>query len=133
MNQVILVGRIGQTPETIYTPSGSAYCDLSLATNSRQKDKDGEWHDRTDWHSVRLWGNRAKFAGERLHKGAQIAVSGELRTDSWEKNGEKKFKTYVLAFNLEPLSKLTPKPDADEPATVHAADVSAEDDDDLPF
>src|SRR6267154_647229 len=55
VNKVILIGNLGKDPEVKYTPSGTPVAKLTLATNERYKDKDGQWQDRTEWHNVVLW------------------------------------------------------------------------------
>lgn len=104
MNRVILVGRLGQDPEVRYTNSGDAVANLSLATTESWKDKNGEWQNRTEWHRIVVFRNRAEFAKEYLSKGRMIAVEGQLRTRKWEdKNGNQRYTTEIRANTLTPL------------------------------
>ena len=70
VNKVILIGNLGQEPETRYMPSGSAVTNIRLATNESWKDKEtGEQIDRTEWHRIAFFNRLAEIAGEYLHKG----------------------------------------------------------------
>jgi single-strand DNA-binding protein len=97
LNRAQLMGNLGADPELRFTQSGTAVLNLRLATTTRFKDKDGTWQDRTEWHSVVVWGARAEALGKLLEKGSTVYVEGELRTSSYEKDGEKRYKTEVHA------------------------------------
>ena len=75
---------------------------LTLATNERYKDKDGQWQDRTEWHNVVLWQRLAEIAGEYLKKGGKVYIEGRLQTRSWEdkQTNQKKYMTEVVASDL---------------------------------
>lgn len=98
MNKVILSGRLGADPDV----RGSVL-KLRLATNERRKDKEGNWGDHTEWHSVVVFGKRAEALSRLLGKGSRVLVEGKLRTSSWEKDGQKQYKTEVVADDLELL------------------------------
>jgi single-strand DNA-binding protein len=101
MNRVILIGRLGRDPEVRYTNSGDAVANLSLATSETWKDKNGERQERTEWHRIVVFRNRAEFAKEYLSKGRMLAIEGKLRTRDWEdKNGNKRYTTEILANTL---------------------------------
>jgi len=101
MNRVILIGRLGRDPEVRYTNSGDAVANLSLATSETWKDKNGERQERTEWHKIVVFRNRAEFAKEYLSKGRMLAIEGKLRTRDWEdKNGNKRYTTEILANTL---------------------------------
>ncbi len=81
VNKVILVGNLGQDPETRYMPSGGAVTNCSLATTAAWKDKQtGEQVEKTEWHRLVFFNRLAEIAGEYLKKGSQIYVEGELQT-----------------------------------------------------
>ncbi len=86
-NQVILLGRLGNDPETKYTQGGTAVVSLSLATSRRQKDRDGEWQELTSWHRVKAFGKQAEVIAEHCHKGDLLFVEGRL--DYWEAEGKR--------------------------------------------
>ncbi len=84
INKVIIVGNLGNDPDTRYMPSGSAVTNLSIATNESWKDKQtGEQKDRTEWHKVAMFGRLAEIAAEYLRKGSQVYIEGKLRTRKW--------------------------------------------------
>jgi single-strand DNA-binding protein len=102
VNKVILIGNLGKDPEVKYTPSGMAIAKFSLATNERQKDKEGNWQDRTEWHNLVAFQRTAEIAGEYLKKGRTVYIEGTLRTSSWDdkETGQKKYKTEILVNDL---------------------------------
>lgn len=104
VNRVVLLGNLGKDPELKYTPSGTAVAKLSLATNERFKGKDGKWQDRAEWHNVIMWARLAEQAGEYLHKGDKLYVEGRLETKSWDKDGEKRYTTSIVASDMMPLT-----------------------------
>ena len=102
VNKVILLGNLGKDPEVKYTPSGTAVAKITVATNERFKDKEGQWQDRTEWHNVVLWQRLAEIAGEYLKKGGKVYIEGKLQTRSWEdkQSGQKKYMTEIVANDL---------------------------------
>jgi single-strand DNA-binding protein len=102
VNKVILLGNLGKDPEVKYTPQGTPVAKITLATNERYKDKDGQWQDRTEWHNVVLWQRLAEIAGEYLKKGGKVYIEGRLQTRSWDDktSGQKKYMTEVVASDL---------------------------------
>ncbi|MBM4360177.1 MAG: single-stranded DNA-binding protein [Deltaproteobacteria bacterium] len=100
LNRVMLLGNLGADPEVRYTKGGQAVMQIRLATTERFKDQSGNWSDRTEWHSVVVWGKRAEALGKFLRKGSSIFVEGSLRTTSWEKDGQKHYKTEVNAREI---------------------------------
>lgn len=102
VNKVILVGHLGKDPEVKYTPSGTPVAKFSLATNERYKDKDGNWQDRTEWHSIVAWQRTAEVVGEYCKKGSQVYIEGRLKTDSWDdkETGQKKYRTDIIVNDL---------------------------------
>jgi single-strand DNA-binding protein len=102
VNKVILVGNLGKDPEVKYTPQGTPVAKITLATNERFKDKDGNWQDRTEWHNIVLWQRLAEIAGEYLKKGGKVYIEGRLQTRSWDdkQTGQKKYMTEVVANDL---------------------------------
>jgi single-strand DNA-binding protein len=100
-NKVILVGNVGRDPEVQYTPSGIPVARLSLATNERFKDKNDQWQDRTEWHSIVAWQGLAEIVGEYVRKGTKLYIEGKLQTTSWQdRSGEKKYRTEIVARDI---------------------------------
>lgn len=105
VNKVILVGNLGQDPELRYTGSGTAVCNIRLATNESYKDASGEWVERTEWHSVVAWARLAEICNEYLKKGSQVYFEGSLQTRSWEdKDGNTRYTTEIKAKEMMMLS-----------------------------
>jgi single-strand DNA-binding protein len=102
VNKVILLGNVGQDPEVKYTPSGVPVARLSLATYERFKDKNDQWQDRTEWHSIVAWQRLAEIVGEYVRKGTKLYIEGKLQTTSWQdqQSGEKKYRTEIVARDI---------------------------------
>jgi single-strand DNA-binding protein len=101
VNKVILIGNLGKDPELKHTSGGTAVASITVATNERYKDKNGEWQDKTEWHNVVLWQRLAEIASEYLKKGRSVYIEGRLQTRSWEdKQGQKRYTTEIVASDL---------------------------------
>jgi single-strand DNA-binding protein len=102
VNKVILIGNLGKDPEVKFTPQGTPVAKITIATNERFKDKDGQWQDRTEWHTVVLWQRLAEIAGEYLKKGGKVYIEGRLQTRSWDdkQTGQKKYMTEIVGNDL---------------------------------
>lgn len=104
VNKVVLLGNIGQDPETKYTQAGMAITRVSLATTSVRKDRDGNQQERTEWHRVVFFGKLGEIAGEYLRKGSSIYVEGELRYDKYtDQSGVEKYTTDIVANEMQML------------------------------
>ena len=105
INKVILVGNLGQDPDTKAMPSGMTVCNIRIATSESWKDKtSGEMKEQTEWHSVAMFGRLAEIAGEYLRKGSQVYVEGSLRTDKYtDKEGIERFSTDIIANEMQML------------------------------
>ena len=105
VNKVILVGNLGQDPETKAMPSGSSVTNLRIATSESWKDKTtGEMKEQTEWHSVAMFGRLAEIAGEYLRKGSQVYIEGRLRTRKWQdKQGNDRYSTEIIANEMQML------------------------------
>jgi len=102
LNKVFLIGNLGQDPEVRHTNSGQPVANLRLATSRRVKDRDGNWSDQTEWHTVVCFSRTAELAGQYLHKGSKIFVEGRIQTRSWEdREGKKQYRTEVVCENLK--------------------------------
>ena len=105
VNKVIIVGNLGQDPETRYMPSGSAVTNFTVATNESWKDKKtGEQKERTEWHRVSMFNRLAEVAAEYLRKGSQVYIEGRLQTRKWQdKDGNDKYTTEIIASEMQML------------------------------
>ncbi|MEA9845007.1 single-stranded DNA-binding protein [Xanthomonas campestris] len=104
INKVILVGNLGNDPDTKYTQAGMAITRVSLATTSMRKDREGNNQERTEWHRVVFFGKLGEIAGEYLRKGSQVYVEGELRYDKYTgQDGVEKYSTDIVANEMQML------------------------------
>ncbi len=104
VNKVTIIGNVGSDPEMKYTASGQAVANFSVATNEKWTGKDGEKHERTEWHRIVAWGRLAEICGQYLSKGKPVYVEGSIRTRSWEdKEGNTKYTTEINARDLQLL------------------------------
>ena len=104
VNKVILIGNLGRDPETRYTTGGDAVTNLRIATTETWKDKSGEKQEKTEWHTVVLFGRQAEIAGEYLKKGRPVYIEGRLQTRKWtDKEGVEKYSTEVVGDRLQLL------------------------------
>lgn len=105
VNKVILVGNLGQDPETRYMPSGGAVTNVTVATSESWKDKQtGEPQERTEWHRVTFYNRLGEIAGEYLKKGSKIYVEGSLRTRKWQdQSGQDRYTTEIIASEMQML------------------------------
>ncbi len=148
LNKVMLIGNLGQDPELRYTGSGTAVCNIRLATNESYKDASGQLVDRTEWHTVVAWSRLAEICAEYLKKGSQAYFEGSLQTRSYEdRDGNTKYVTEVKAREMMMLGgrgaengmgggSTSYQDKAPEPAAVSDSSNAAatfEPDDELPF
>lgn len=104
INKVILVGNLGNDPDTRYTQGGMAITRISLATTSVRKDKEGNQIEETQWHRVVFFGKTAEVAGEYLRKGSQVYVEGRLKYDKFTgQDGVEKYTTDIIAEEMQML------------------------------
>lgn len=105
VNKVILIGNLGQDPETKYMPSGAAVTNISVATSETWKDKNtGQQQERTEWHKVSAFGRLAEIMGEYLRKGSKVYIEGSLRTRKWQgQDGQDRYTTEIVASEMQML------------------------------
>lgn len=108
VNKVILIGNLGQDPETKYMPNGGAVTNITIATSESWKDKQtGEQQERTEWHRIVFFNRLAEIAGEYLRKGAKVYVEGRLQTRKWQdSNGEDRYTTEIVANEMQMLDSM---------------------------
>lgn len=105
LNRIQLIGRLGRDPETRFTPKGAKVCNFSLAVDDRWRSAEGEEHERTDWFNIEAWGRLGEFCQEYLTKGRLVFIEGRLRIEQYEKNGEKRYYTKVVASGMQMLDR----------------------------
>ena len=101
VNKAILIGNLGADPEMRTTAGGMTVGNLRLATSDRRKDRDGNWTDHTEWHTVVCFGKTAENVGRFCRKGKQIFVEGRIQTRKWQdKDGRDRWSTEIVADNI---------------------------------
>lgn len=106
INKAIIVGNLGNDPETKYMPNGNAVTNISVATSESWKDKQsGQDQERTEWHRIVFFNRLAEIAGEYLRKGSKVYVEGQIRTRKWQdKEGIDRYTTEIVASEMQMLS-----------------------------
>lgn len=105
VNKVILIGNVGTDPEVRYLDRGVAIANFNLATTERgyTMQNGTQVPNRTDWHAIVLWRNLAEWAEKYVRKGMKLYIEGKLQTRTWEKDGQVRRKTEVIAENIQIL------------------------------
>lgn len=104
VNKVILVGNLGRDPEIRYMPSGDPIANITIATSSKYKGKDGNMVEETEWHRVTFFGKLAEIVGQYLKKGRPVYVEGRLKTRKYtDKDGVEKYATDIIASEMQML------------------------------
>lgn len=103
MNKVILIGNLTRDPELRSTPNGVSVCTFSIAVNRRFANQAGE--RETDFLNITAWRQLGETCSKYLAKGRKVAVTGELRSRSYEdKEGKKRYVVEVVADDVEFLT-----------------------------
>lgn len=123
LNKVALIGRLGKPGELKETINGNQVYSNSVACTKRVKDKQGNYHDKTEWVNFVIWQNGAEIFNQYTTQGSLVYLEGELQTDSYEKNGEKKFSTKVNVKEFKFLSQKGGAEKADQDSSFTADDV----------
>jgi single-strand DNA-binding protein len=147
VNKVILVGNLGNDPDTRYTANGAAVANISLATTDSWRDKEsGETQERTEWHRIVFFNRLAEIVSEYLKKGSQVYIEGRLQTRKWQdKEGNDRYTTEIVANEMQmlggrgggasagapPMSESAAPPQQQQAKSAASADDFV--DDDIPF
>jgi len=125
LNKVIICGNITQDPEKKVTDNGTTITTFSVATNRKYKDE-----QQTEYHNVVSFGSTAEAIAQYMSKGSQILVEGRLQTRSWEKDGQKHYRTEIVANRVEFGSSEKKETDSKYKGSVEDDDIDV---DDIPF
>ena len=106
VNKVILLGNVGKDPEIRSTAGGVMVANITLATSDRQKDAQGGWQDRTEWHNLVAFNRTAEIIRDYVKKGSKLFVEGKIQTRSWDDKdtGAKRYRTEIIVNDLSLLS-----------------------------
>jgi len=101
LNKAMVYGNLTRDPELKALPSGMNVCSMSIATNRVYNDRDGKRQEATDYHNVVVFGKQAENSAKYLTKGNGVYVEGRLQTQSWEKDGQKQYRTEIVADRVQ--------------------------------
>ena len=106
VNRVTLLGNVGKDPEIRSTPGGVMVASFGLATSDRQKDAQGNWQDRTEWHNLVAFTRTAEIVRDYVKKGSKLYIEGKIQTRSWDdkESGQKRYRTEIIVNELVLLS-----------------------------
>jgi len=151
VNKVILLGNVGKDPEVRSTASGVQVASFTLATSDRQKDAQGNWQERTEWHNLKAFNRTAEIVRDYVKKGSKLYIEGKITTNSWDdkETGQKRYRTEIIVNDLSLLSgreegsggysrssstssssNYDQRPPAGQDEVAQSAEIS---DDDIPF
>lgn len=144
VNKSIIVGHLGQEPETRFMPNGDAVCNLTVATSESWKDKQtGEKREATEWHRVVVFRKLAEICSQYLKKGALVYIEGKLRTRKYQdKEGNDRYTTEIEATEMQMLGGRSESAPAPNPASSEKPERNAQGaprnafdgmEDDIPF
>ncbi|GAB1254508.1 single-stranded DNA-binding protein [Desulfovibrio falkowii] len=106
LNRVMIIGRLGRDPELRYTQSGSAVCNLNLATDESYTDREGNKVERTEWHRVTAFQKTAENCANYLAKGSLVYIEGSLTTRKWtDQQGQDRYTTEIKAERVQFLDR----------------------------
>ena len=106
VNKVILIGNVGKDPEIRSSASGVAVANFTLATSDRFQDAQGNWQDRTEWHTLVAFKRTAEIVRDYVKKGSKLFIEGKIQTRSWEDKDTKakRYRTEIIVNDLSLLS-----------------------------
>jgi len=142
VNKVFILGNVGKDPEIRSTQSGMTIANFTVATADRQKDAQGNWQDKTEWHNMVAFQRTAEIVRDYVKKGTQLHIEGKIQTRSWDdkESGQKRYKTEILVNEISLLGKPgegggSYSKSSSTPSTPDAADYADQGitDADIPF
>jgi len=101
LNKAMVYGNLTRDPELKALPSGMQVCSFSVATNRVYNDRDGKRQEAVDYHNVVVFGKQAENSAKYLSKGNGVYIEGRMQTRSWEKDGQKLYRTEVIADRVQ--------------------------------
>lgn len=101
INKVLIYGNLTRDPELKALPSGTHVASFSVATNRVYKDAQGARQEAVDYHNIVVFGKQAELAAQYLKKGQGVFIEGRLQTRSWEKDGQKQYRTEIVADRVQ--------------------------------
>lgn len=124
INKVTLIGHLGKDPEVRYLEKDRVVANLTLATNERYNDRNGNRVETTEWHNLEMWDGLAKVAEKYLKKGSLVYVEGKLKTEEWEKDGIKRYTTRIRVTTMNMMDKASGSPNETASAPTSSQESS---------
>lgn len=135
LNKVMVFGNLTRDPEMKALPSGHNVTSISIATNRTWKDSDGKQNEATEYHNTVVFGKQAENVAKYLTKGSSVYVEGRLQTRSWDKDGQKQYRTEIVAeavqFGPRRENTTTATTDNKKPSSTYTEEEINPDD--IPF
>ena len=145
LNKVFIIGNLTREPEMRTLPSGQPVCTFSIATNRTWKDKGGARQTMAEYHNIVMFGRLAEIAKQYLTRGKMVFIEGRIQTRSWEKDGQKKSRTEIVAEEMQmgprgsdmgggggPQQEMSPQ-QKEEVETIQYPDEGEINPDEIPF
>ncbi|MEN9446628.1 MAG: hypothetical protein RL728_1140 [Bacteroidota bacterium] len=133
LNQMQIIGNVGNEPEVKVLDGGKVVAKFSVATSDNYKDKEGNLVERTDWHNITAWGKTAQFIEKYVKKGSKVFIQGKHKTESYDdKEGVKRYSSFCQLIEIKLLDKKE-KVEANVVEPTSASVSSEESIEDLPF
>ncbi|MFY0644573.1 MAG: single-stranded DNA-binding protein [Bacteroidia bacterium] len=115
VNKVILVGHLGKDPEVKYLDQNRAVANMTMATNERYTDRNGNKVEQTEWHNLEMWDGLAKVAEKYLRKGSLVYVEGKIKTEEWERDNQKHRTTRIRVNTMNMLDRASDQNSSAQP------------------
>jgi len=136
LNQVQIIGRVGNDPDIKELDNGVNIAKFSVATTEKWKDKSGETKEHTEWHKVVIFGRLSEVVKNYVSKGSLLYLSGKLKTNKYtDENGAEKYSTNVVADTMKLLGGNSKDSNSNKSKQQKSANQQSDDyfDDDIPF
>lgn len=101
LNKALIIGNLTRDPELKSLPSGVQVTTFSIATNRVYRDKEGNKQESAEFHNIVVFGRQAETSAQYLKKGSSALIEGRLQTRSWEQDGQKKYRTEIVADRVQ--------------------------------
>jgi len=95
-----ILGNVGKDPDIRQTTGGTTVAQFSIATSRSIKDANGNWTEKTVWHNLKAFGKTAEVVRDYVRKGSKVMVMGDIDVETWEKDGQRQYKSVVIVSNL---------------------------------
>lgn len=133
LNQCQFIGRLGNDPDSRFMTNGKAVTSFSIAVGSKWKNKEGQRQESTEWVNITAFDKLGEICGQYLKKGSQVFVSGKMKTEKYENDGQTKYATKIIADNVQMLGGKSDSKESMPKEEKPQAKVNSFDDLEIPF